>query len=217
MKIIGSLALLFGWTLLDASNVMAQTPCTIYTPAIAPAGSSAATIAQTLNGAFKIAVKPIGSTAFLVCSEAAGVVPIATSALDRLIGEAVADAAKPKDPKKGRSESPQVRLFFHRDAAAVSLASALDKTVAGIGVSAAGPDLLVFKPTDSSDDESLRQLKRVVALIDAPKPEITLNAWSVRASSSRQEDVDRTARSVRNTIYQYNEELRPRFSEGGVT
>jgi hypothetical protein len=121
----------------------------------------------------------------------------------------VADAAgsaKKEVPQKDRPESNQMRVFFHRDL--TGLASALDKAVGGIGVSASPPDLLVFKPNgDALDENSLRELKRLITLIDSPRPEIALNAWSVQVSGDDPKGVDQRSKQIRDRVYEYNQRL----------
>ena len=64
------------------------------------------------------------------------------------------------------------------------------------------------------DENSLRELKRVVTLLDAPRPEITLNAWSVQVSAPKQEIVVETANKVRSVVYRYNQQLQEALERG---
>ncbi|HLH42471.1 MAG TPA: hypothetical protein VKV74_05770, partial [Bryobacteraceae bacterium] len=150
-------------------------------------------------------MKAVNATRLLVCGDSADSLRAAEQAIDLMIADA-GQAKKTEPPKKDRPESNQMRVFFHRDL--TGLASALDKAVAGIGVSASPPDLLVFKPnTDAIDENSLRELKRLVTLIDSPRPEILLNAWSVQVSGGEQKGVDARARELRDRVYEYNQRL----------
>jgi len=124
--------------------------------------------------------------------------PVAREAIERLAGR--------------RPESNEMRLFFHRDGK--GLAAALDQKVAGIGVkSPDNSDLLIFDASPG-DENSLRELKRVVTLLDAPRPEITLNAWSVQVSAPKQEIVVETANKVRSVVYRYNQQLQEALERG---
>jgi hypothetical protein len=193
---------------LFGSAARADSSCEMHTVRMAPpAGSGADSIAQVLNGVSNISIKALDPTTFFICAETAAVLTTAEQTVDRLLADSAGAAwyaAKPA-PKE-RPESSQMRVFFHHDV--TSLATALDKAVGGIGVSASPPDLLVFKPSGATtDDSSIRELKRLVALIDSPRPEITLNAWSVQVSADKPEAVDALAKQVRDTVYRYNHEL----------
>jgi hypothetical protein len=154
---------------------------------------NAEAVEQKLNNVAAISAKALNSNALLLCA-AASKYAAARQAVSVVAGESQ------------RSESKQVRLFFHRDAS--GLATALDKAIGGIGVSQGGPDLLVFKSSGEPGDEvSIRSLKRLITIIDAPRPEITLNAWSVRISSGERESVNAVANTVHETVYSYNREL----------
>jgi hypothetical protein len=108
-------------------------------------------------------------------------------------------------------ETSQIRLF-HRDAA--GLAAALDGALGNIGVKALGSDLLVFRTSGPSDETKVRELKRLITVLDSPRPEITLNAWSVQASSPKPEAVDSAANAVHAIVYRYNDELQAALQRG---
>jgi hypothetical protein len=184
----------------------ADSSCEVTWFASLPAGLTADDIAQKVTNGAVIQVKALNSARLEVCGDSVDTMHAAEKAIEAMIADASKNQPPKKDPPTGRPESSQMRVFFHRDVA--GLASALDKAVGGISVSPAPPDLLVFKPSgDAMDENKLRELKRLVTLVDSPRPEISLNAWSVRVSGNRQDDVDGKAKEVRDKVFQYNQNL----------
>lgn len=97
-----------------------------------------------------------------------------------------------------------IRLFYNRDAA--TIAKVLDGAY-GLSVQAVGSDTLVFRSTDPKQEESIRELKRWVALLDVPRPELTLNVWSVQLSSKNLQELNREASQVETVVSRYNQRL----------
>ena len=191
------LCVLAAGILVCAPAVGADQSCTLVT--LEP-GSKAEDVKAKLKLTDKstFAVDPVGSSMLVVCSSNAAMLPVAREAIERLAGR--------------RPESNEMRLFFHRDGK--GLAAALDQKVAGIGVkSPDNSDLLIFDASPG-DENSLRELKRVVTLLDAPRPEITLNAWSVQVSAPKQEIVVETTNKVRSVVYRYNQQLQEALERG---
>ena len=191
------LCVLAAGILVCAPAVGADQSCTLVT--LEP-GSKAEDVKAKLKLTDKstFAVDPVGSSMLVVCSSNAAMLPVAREAIERLAGR--------------RPESNEMRLFFHRDGK--GLAAALDQKVAGIGVkSPDNSDLLIFDASPG-DENSLRELKRVVTLLDAPRPEITLNAWSVQVSAPKQEIVVETTNKVRSVVYRYNQQLEEALERG---
>lgn len=191
---------------LCAPAAMADSSCEVTWIASLPSGLTADAIAQKVSNGAVISVKAINSQRLEVCGDSADSMHVAEKAIELMIADASAKDPSKKDPPKGGPESSQMRIFFHRDL--TGLATALDKAVGGIGVSPSPPDLLVFKPNgEAMDENNLRELKRLVTLVDSPRPEILLNAWSVQVSGDEQKGVDARARELRDRVYQYNQRL----------
>jgi hypothetical protein len=161
-------------------------------------GSNAGEIAAKLNKITdRTTVLAPSADKLLVCSEAATITAIQSTI--PLMAHAV------------HSDSHSVRLFFNRDA--TSFASALNNAY-GFPVSAVGKDLLVFGTDKPEDEEHIRELKRWIALLDTPRPEVTIDAWSVQVSSKSPEELSRIAAAVRGIVFDSDQTLRDSLQRG---
>jgi len=183
---------------LAASAALAQTCQTLDLNKRTNAGEIAAKLNKITD---KTSVIAAGPSLLLVCSDDDTLKAIAAA----VPGLAHSDDAIQPD-------SHSVRLFFNRQA--TNVAAALDGVYKDISVKAVGDDLLVFGASQLEDEPSIRELKRWVAALDTPRPQVTLNAWSVQASSPNEEDVKQVAENVRTVVFAYNEELRKALENG---
>jgi hypothetical protein len=81
-----------------------------------------------------------------------------------------------------------------------------------LAVSAGGgeqtpPDLLVFSDTNTGDDEQIAERKRILALLDLPRPEMIINAWVMQNSSSSGQAMGAFAGMVKDLVSEYNRAL----------
>jgi hypothetical protein len=184
-----------------ATIAFAQTCQTIKVADSRANGNTADDIAVKLNNiAEKTTILALGTDKLLVCADAANF---------SLIQSAVAAFAEPVSA--AQPESHSTRLFFNRDAA--SFANALNK-VFNVPVDALGKDTLIFSSTKPEDDEHIRDLKRWVAVLDTPRPEVTIDAWSVQVSSPSAADVTKIAAAVRKVVYESDELLHDSLQRG---
>jgi hypothetical protein len=111
-------------------------------------------------------------------------------------------------------ETHYVRLFFFRRAA--DLATAINNS-GGLTtpVKPLGDDLLVFTSESDSDNEAIVKLKRWVAMIDVPRPEVSLLAWSAQISSNDPLTVRDKSNYIRSVVSHFNEQLQQALGRGG--
>jgi hypothetical protein len=64
--------------------------------------------------------------------------------------------------------------------------------------------MLVFTDTVPGDDGVIAEKKRVLALLDLPRPEVILNVWTMQASSKDGDLVGRQTNSVNQLVKEYN-------------
>jgi hypothetical protein len=118
--------------------------------------------------------------------------------------------ASPDDP----TPTPQVaapayaeiRLYNIRKA--TDFATKIGPAFPALIVSAAADDLLVATPAAGQDPsfvaKSLDEFRRVVALLDLPRPQVTLQVWSVRVSSKNLQEIDDAMKSLQAEIERRN-------------
>jgi len=101
------------------------------------------------------------------------------------------------------AHSSIIRLYNERDA---------EKTAAALGGAAKplGPDLLVFPDTSPNAGSLARQ----AAILDLPRPVVTLNVWNVELSTRSERDLDQLEVSVNQTVENGNDVLQSALQGG---
>jgi len=74
-------------------------------------------------------------------------------------------------------------------------------------VVSASPDMLIFSQPTPGDDAAVDEKRRIVAMLDLPRPEMIVNVWSVQASASDPKRSARAGEIVRNAVAEFNERL----------
>jgi hypothetical protein len=143
-----------------------------------------------------ITVRAVDQKTLLVCAD-----PATTNEL-RI---AVQQLSAKSQSAPSETDNHSIRLFFNRDAG--SIAKALDSVYKDVTVQPVGSDTLVFRTTDPKQEENIRELKRWVALLDVPRPELTLNVWSVQLSSKNLQDLNEESSRVRAVVSRHNQQL----------
>jgi hypothetical protein len=121
-------------------------------------------------------------------------------------------------------------LFYFRDNAA--LATALNNVLPWVTASALGPDgiSLAAAAAETGADEdgisraALKEAKRIIAQIDQPRPQLSLNVWSLQQSSmqnnnlnkrsARNRDEDLRFQKVQSIVAQFNESVSRSVNNG---
>ena len=75
-------------------------------------------------------------------------------------------------------------------------------TVAGVGT-----DTLLFSDAAPGDDAAISEKRRLLALLDLPRPEMILNVWSLQTSSNNKDDVEKATRRARTLVHEYDDTL----------
>jgi hypothetical protein len=83
-----------------------------------------------------------------------------------------------------------------------------------VSVSSIAPDLLVFADTTPGDDSAITEKKRVAAIMDLPRAEMTISAWVMQNSSTDQRSVTESIRFVREEVRSYNDGLERAILQG---
>ena len=84
--------------------------------------------------------------------------------------------------------------------------------MASLGIPASGPqagvpDLIVFNSSPLGDDAAVLERKRILALLDLPRPEMIVNAWVMQNSTTSGSAIGTFASSVRELVGTYNESI----------
>jgi len=177
--------------------------CTMVTlDALARIGAAA--IAQRLDGvADGVRVRALDQDVLLVCGD---------SGTTEQIRDAIAALSHRGHLSAVPPENHTVRLFFNRNAAALALI--LSKVFPDVPVSALGSDVLVFQSNAQTSEEHVRELKRWVALIDLPRPEVVLNVWSAQLSASEPDKIATHADQIQAIVSVHNEQLKLALERG---
>jgi hypothetical protein len=95
---------------------------------------------------------------------------------------------------------------------AVGVAKAQPIGMAAMGVAAGTveqnpSDLLVFSDATPGDDAQLLERKRILALLDLPRPEMLINAWVMQNSTANPTAMGKFNDAVKSLVTQYNESV----------
>jgi hypothetical protein len=119
-------------------------------------------------------------------------------------------ANKPQTPPQ--SEQHSVHLYYSRNAS--DIATAIDQVYPSVKVKAFGIDTLIFQTSDLAQEQNIHEIKRWIAILDAPKPEVSLNVWSVQLSSHELNGLIEPSNRVRLTVARFNQELQTSLERG---
>ncbi len=125
---------------------------------------------------------------------------------------ALDESAKPKETPQ-RAQGEFLRLFHLRDAPAVAAAF---KRGTDEPVKAVGPDLLLIDPPDGKV-ETIWAIKRILAVLDLPRPQIALQVWSMQVSASDRSVPEERLQYLRQKVLEYNETLQRALQSGWET
>jgi hypothetical protein len=84
----------------------------------------------------------------------------------------------------------------------------------GVSVGSIEPDLLVFSDTSPGDDALITEKKRVAAILDLPRPEMTISAWVMQNSSTDPRSVNLSSQNVREEVQTYNQGIEQTIFRG---
>jgi hypothetical protein len=113
-----------------------------------------------------------------------------------------------------------MQLYYDRDA--VSVANAITQSFSQLKVSPVSTNattsyadsLILADPTGSGQSDALEQARRMIALIDQPRPQITVNAWSLQFSSENQKKMRQLVPEARRFAAGYNDALERSITRG---
>lgn len=104
-------------------------------------------------------------------------------------------------------EDHVIQLFNNRNASEIADAIA-DKAVnADEQIKKVGNDQLVVTGVPAGQEQAIEETARYVALLDLPRPQVTLNVWSLQVSSDKPEPLEAASAKVSNYIDRANQTL----------
>ena len=127
--------------------------------------------------------------------------------LERLIQQQAARTAT-ADPDENRV----IRLYNNRNASKV--ADAIKGMFDGVEASAIGDDIVLLKGEPTAAKRPFSNIDRMVARVDLPRPQVTLNVWSLQMSSRDPERLNEDASNVQQSVTQYNHSLAESLQRG---
>lgn len=115
----------------------------------------------------------------------------------------------------GYASSHIIRLFNTRKAS--DIAKILNNFQSGaqkITVTNQGEDVLVLTGAAPGSEGVIDEIKRYVAVLDLPRPQLALNLWSVQVSSKNLHEVNDDSAKVRKIVSRYNTLLSDSYNRG---
>jgi hypothetical protein len=134
--------------------------------------------------------------------------------LRQLVNDLAIPAIAPVQPVK----SIAIRLYYDRDANSVAsvVGSAFSElkssAISSSSTSAFNDTVVLADPT--GDANVLSQAQRMVAQLDEPRPQLTVNAWSLQLSSDKQGQIDELVPASRRLAGGYNDTLQGAIMKG---
>jgi len=125
----------------------------------------------------------------------------------------VSEAPKKPDPGDAEKADSQDKKVTDAKVAAAATPSAATPT-AVVTVGSIGSDLLLFTSNTPGDDAAIEEKKRIVAILNLPRPEMSISAWSVQNSSADERSVSESSRLVREDVGSYNSGLEKMLIRG---
>jgi hypothetical protein len=87
-------------------------------------------------------------------------------------------------------------------------------TAPPLTVSSINPDLLLFTGNTPGNDAAIAEKKRILALLDLPRPDVIINAWSMQESTSDRKVVGEFGKKLQETVSNYNAGLQRAILRG---
>lgn len=167
------------------------------------AAGNAGAFATQLDKVGGVSVKAVGEQTLILCGSPGNVDVVARTV------EALSGYTEPQR----QHESHVVRLFYFRDAQAI--AAAINES-GGLNsaVKALGDDVVIFPGESTEDDNAIHELRRWIALLDVPRPEISMMAWSVQISSKDPGAMLEASTSIRELVSLYNVRIHNALERG---
>jgi hypothetical protein len=117
-------------------------------------------------------------------------------------------------------QSTTMRLYYDRDAASVATvvgAAFSQLKVAPVSMNPANTykdEIVLADPTGSGSRETLSQARRMIALLDQPRAQLTVNAWSLQFSSDKPDNMNELVPQARRLASGYNDALEAAIMRG---
>lgn len=114
--------------------------------------------------------------------------------------------------------SQAVRLYYERDATSVAsvvgeaFSELKSSAISSSSASAFNDTVVLADPTGRHD--VIDQARRMIAQLDEPRPQVTVNAWSLQLSSDKQGTVDELVPQARRLAGEYNDALQRAILSG---
>ncbi len=160
-------------------------------------------------------VSPVGQVFHLSASDVAG-------ALNGTGGQAGAGASSGSTPTPSAASptsSSSTAAAGASGQATASPGSPATTSAAPAGTSSAqvssiSPDLLLFSNNGPGGDAGIEQQKRILALLDLPRPDVIINVWSVQESTTDREAVGQFSGMLNETVTSFNDGLQEAILRG---
>jgi hypothetical protein len=161
-------------------------------------------LAKQLPGVLNIS--PVGSTrlAFEIDPR---LQPADREALEKTIDEYVSALAEPVTATSPNTETYTQRLFYDHDP--TTAAAIIQAAYPEVKAAAIIPDTVVLSETiparRGEKRDPLQDARRMVAQIDQPRPQVSLDAWSIQVSTTSEHTMAKTGPLIDSVAKKYND------------
>jgi len=178
-----------------------------------------ATDAAGMAAALGVGSSSPSSTPASGATPAAASTPGSASPLTITVTPPPAAGTKPAPGATATSTTATTITVAQAPAPAAALAAAAPAAVAGaatpgVSIGSIAPDLLVLSDTNPGDDALITEKKRVAAILDLPRPELSISAWVMQNSSTDPDSVNQSSQRVREEVRTYNDGLEKTVLDG---
>lgn len=164
----------------------------------------ATALAKQIPGILNIS--PVGSTRLAFELDSA----LSKDQQDQLkhdIGEYVRALAEPVTPPSPNTETYVQRLYYDHDP--VTAATIIHASFPEVNASVITPDTVVLSETIPSKlplkRDPLEDARQLIAKIDQPRPQISLETWSIQVSADDESHMENSAQQIEKVTSKYNE------------
>jgi len=111
-------------------------------------------------------------------------------------------------------EDHVIQLFNNRNASEIASAVADKAITADEQIKKVGTDQLVVTGVPPGQETAIAETARYVALLDLPRPQVTLNVWSVEVSSDEPKPLEEASAKLLNSVDEANRKLMESLDQG---
>jgi hypothetical protein len=120
---------------------------------------------------------------------------------EELVGKTARAIAAPAIASSPHVDNFVQRLYYVHDPVAVAAVAAIvNNAMPNVNAQALAPDLVILSDSADTDEKTrqnaIHQARQMIAKIDQPRPQVSVNAWSMQLASDDQDGADKASRRI---------------------